>query len=200
MNKKILFLGPSDSPVITWLKKKSENVISTIDEISVQFILENHIEFIISYGYRYILKKEILDLLPDKAINLHISYLPYNRGADPNFWSFIKGTPSGVSIHYIDEGIDSGDIIAQKQIQFENLESETLASSYAKLQVEIQSLFYNNWELIKNKTCGRTSQIGKWPVNKTKDKQHLLHLIEKDGWNTKLSILDNYRVSKNSNN
>lgn len=46
-------------------------------------------------------------------MNLHISYLPWNKGADPNFWSCIDGTPAGVTLHHIDAGVDTGDIIAQ---------------------------------------------------------------------------------------
>lgn len=193
MKDKILFLGPSDSPVFVWLQKNGENVFSTVDKITVDYILENGFNFLISYGYRFILRKEILDLFPNRAINMHISYLPYNRGADPNLWSFIEGTPKGVSIHYLDEGVDTGDIIVQKKVSFDSLDSETLASSYQKLQVEIQNLFFQHWDLIKNEKCDRTPQVGTGTTHRVKEKEHLLHIMEKDGWNTKLSVLDNYR-------
>jgi methionyl-tRNA formyltransferase len=189
---KILFLGASDSPVFLWLKRKGEDVYSTLDKVTVDYVLENNFSFLISYGYRFILKKEILDLFPNRAINLHISYLPYNRGADPNFWSFIDGTPKGVTIHYLDEGVDTGDIIVQKEVVFDSLESETLASSYQKLHIEIQNLFFQNWEAIKNQKCSRRPQVGNGTVYKKKDKEALLHLIEKDGWDTKLSVLVEY--------
>jgi methionyl-tRNA formyltransferase len=187
-----LFLGASDSPVFLWLKRKGEDVYSTLDKVTVDYVLENNFSFLISYGYRFILKKEILDLFPNRAINLHISYLPYNRGADPNFWSFIDGTPKGVTIHYLDEGVDTGDIIVQKEVVFDSLESETLASSYQKLHIEIQNLFFQNWEAIKNQKCSRRPQVGNGTVHKKKDKEALLHLIEKDGWDTKLSVLVEY--------
>jgi methionyl-tRNA formyltransferase len=189
---KILFLGAPDSPVFLWLKRKGEDVYSTLDKVTVDYVLENNFSFLISYGYRFILKKEILDLFPNRAINLHISYLPYNRGADPNFWSFIDGTPKGVTIHYLDEGVDTGDIIVQKEVVFDSLESETLASSYQKLHIEIQNLFFQNWEAIKNQKCSRRPQVGNGTVHKKKDKEALLHLIEKDGWDTKLSVLVEY--------
>jgi methionyl-tRNA formyltransferase len=198
MKDKILFLGQSDSPVFVWLQKNGENVFSTQDKITVDYILENGFNFLISYGYRFILRKEILNLFPYRAINMHISYLPFNRGADPNFWSFIERTPKGVSIHYLDEGVDTGDIIVQKEVSFDSLDSETLASSYQKLQIEIQNLFFQYWVLIKSQKCDRTPQIGTGTTHRVKDKEHLLHLMEKDGWNTKLSVLVNY--SKHSKN
>jgi len=197
MKDKILFLGPSDSPVFVWLQKNGENVFSTVDKFTVEYILENGFNFLISYGYRFILKKEILDLFPNRAINMHISYLPYNRGADPNFWSFIEGTPKGVSIHYLDERVDTGDIIVQKEVSFNSLDTETLASSYQKLQVEIQNLFFQHWDLIKSQKCDRAPQVGTGTTHRVKDKEHLLHLMEKDGWNTKLSVLVNYSNDSN---
>jgi len=192
MENKILFLGPSDSPIFVWLQKNGENIFSTVDKITVDYIIENDFNFLISYGYRFILRKEILDLFPNRAINMHISFLPYNRGADPNFWSLIERTPKGVSIHYLDEGVDTGDIIVQKEVTFDSFDTETLASSYQKLQEEIQNIFFQHWDLIKNQKCDRTPQVGTGTAHRVKDKEYLLHLMGKDGWNTKLSVLDNY--------
>ena len=193
---KILFLGPSDSPILTWLIERGEDVYSTSEKITSDYLVKNNFDILVSYGYRYILKKDVLDLFPNSAINLHISYLPYNRGADPNFWSFIEETPKGVTIHYLDEGIDTGDIIVQKEVVFDSI--ETLGSSYQKLQSEIQHLFFENWESIKNQKCKKIPQSGVGTMHKVKDKEHLLHLIEKDGWNTKVSLLVNSDGDKES--
>jgi len=69
-------------------------------------------DFIVSFGYRHILKEPILRSVARPIINIHISYLPWNRGADANFWSWFKHTPKGVSIHEIDAGIDTGPVLA----------------------------------------------------------------------------------------
>ena len=105
---------------------------------------------VISYNYKYLISREILEILPkNKFINLHISLLPWNRGAHPNVWSFIDDTPKGVSIHVIDEGIDTGDILIQKEVEiFES--KHTLKTSYELLHREIQQLFKSNWKKIKN--------------------------------------------------
>ena len=65
MKNKILFLGQCDSPVFEWLQKNGENVSSTDAKITLGYILENGFDFLISYGYRFILRKEILDLFPN---------------------------------------------------------------------------------------------------------------------------------------
>ena len=115
----ILFLGSIDSPLFEWLQSNGESVIQISEKVTPEFITSNKISFLVSYGYRHILRKNILELLPNRAVNLHISYLPWNKGADPNFWSFVEDTPKGCTIHYLDEGVDTGDIIAQKEIEFD---------------------------------------------------------------------------------
>lgn len=193
-NIKILFLGPADSPIIAWLERYGENVTQIENEIYPKDIEEKNFDFLISYGYRYILTKSILDSFPDSAINLHISFLPWNRGADPNFWSFVDDTPKGVTIHYLDEGVDSGDIIAQEKMEFDS-PHETLSSSYAKLQSQIQELFKKNWLEIKNKKCRREKQKGAGSVHKVKDKEPLAALLTK-GWDTPVSVLEEYAAAR----
>jgi methionyl-tRNA formyltransferase len=189
---KILFLGKEDSPILDWLFNIGESVIQTSEKITPEFLNLHKINFIISHGYLHIIKKDILDLYPDRAINLHISYLPFNRGYDPNFWSFIENTPKGVTIHYLDEGVDTGDIIIQEKVEFDNI-NETLATSYAKLQSVIQNLFENNWEDIKTKKIKSKKQIGAGTFHKQKDKTDLNYLL-KDDWNTLVSVLKKHNT------
>ena len=189
-NFKILFLGPEEMPLINWLRKQGNNVIQTTDKISVGFLQQENFDFLISYGYRHIIKKTVLDKFPSRAINLHISYLPFNRGADPNFWSFIENSPKGVTIHYLDEGVDTGDIIVQKKVNFDS-DGETLATTYQKLHQEIQILFKNNWLDIKKGTCNRFKQASGGSEHKIKDRQKLEFLLE-NGWNTPVKILQEF--------
>lgn len=186
-NETILFLGPEKSPLLIWLIEHEEAVIWRSEKITPAFIYNNNVTWLISYGYRHILKKEILDKLPDRAINLHISYLPFNRGADPNFWSFVDNTPKGVTIHYIDEGIDTGDIIVQREVVFAE---GTLATTYQRLQVEIQELFKENWASIKADTCGRIKQS-----HRAADKNVFSQLL-RSGWDTNVSVVGTERQFK----
>lgn len=186
----MLFLGEINSPLFDWLRKQEESVIQTNDKITAEFIDRNNVGFIVSYGYRHILKADVLNKLPLKAVNLHISYLPWNRGADPNLWSFIAGSPKGVTIHYLDEGVDTGDVIAQKEIEFKS-DNETLATTYEKLQSEIQELFKCHWAKIKTGECKGHQQKGTGSLHKLKDKECLSHLLT-DGWNTRISLLEEY--------
>jgi methionyl-tRNA formyltransferase len=195
---KILFLGPSDSSLLTWLQEQDENVFQTSQVFTPQFVEENGFTFLISYGYRHILRRPILDRFPNRAINLHISYLPWNRGADPNFWSFLEDTRKGVTIHYLDDGVDTGDILVQQVVEIDS-GVDTLATSYQKLHSEIQDLFKRYWSEIKGGGCPRQKQTGKGSLHRAKDKVSLAHLLT-EGWDTPVSVLEEYaaetRISK----
>lgn len=72
-------------------------------------------ELMVLAGYNQILKSDILQISPKGTINLHGGYLPYYRGGSPINWQIINGeTTGGCAIIYVDEGIDTGDIIAQE--------------------------------------------------------------------------------------
>ena len=148
----ILFLGNyKDNNILNWLKQQNENLIYEDNSIDLKYIQSINPDFVISYNYKSIIGKKTINFIQKrkiKAINLHISYLPYNRGSYPNVWSFLKNTPKGISIHDIDSGIDSGDILCQKKIIFDE-NQETLKSSYHHLQNEIFKLFQKNWDKIK---------------------------------------------------
>lgn len=107
------------------------------------------VDFLVSHGYRKLLRREVLDLLPPaQRINLHISLLPWNRGADPNFWAFFDNTPTGVTIHSIEEGLDTGAILLQREVLFR--EERTLKTTYERLQSEILSLLSENWSALRS--------------------------------------------------
>lgn len=146
---KILFLGYSreQTSLVDDLVSKKCEVWHTDEKIQSTV----GYDLVISYGYRHILKKEVIESSKAPIVNLHISYLPWNRGAHPNFWSFYECTPSGVSIHLIDEGVDTGAIIYQRYVNFDK-EEDTFLKTYKKLIVEIEKLFRNNIdELISKK-------------------------------------------------
>lgn len=72
------------------------------------------LDLIILAWWPYILKEALIKIPKIGCLNFHPSYLPYNRGKHPNFWSLVEDVPFGVSLHFVDTGIDSGSIAFQK--------------------------------------------------------------------------------------
>lgn len=124
-------------------------------------------DIILSICFGYILKSEIIRIPPLGAINLHIAYLPYNRGANPNVWSIVDETPMGVTLHYINQGIDTGDIIAQKQVRVDWF--DTGKTLYKRLEEEAFKFFQQTWPDIKSGRIKRKKQREKGSFHRVKD-------------------------------
>lgn len=76
-----------------------------------------HPDLLISLTANQIFKKKLIELAPHGCLNLHSALLPKNRGLFPTFWALKSGaTETGVSVFYVDEGIDSGPILVQKKV------------------------------------------------------------------------------------
>ena len=132
---KVLVLSPYPEGLITAFDSYSDEFEVISSRIDCQYCLENKFDFLVSYGYRYILKKDLLDLFPCKAVNLHISLLPYSRGAHPVLWSVMDGHPFGVTIHMLDQGLDTGNILFQRATPSILAESDTFAKIYLERYV-----------------------------------------------------------------
>lgn len=121
----------------------------------------------ISALFGYIMKRRVLETMPYGCINIHPAFLPYNRGAYPNVWSIIDNTPAGVTIHYIDEGVDTGDIIAQREVDVESV--DTGRSLYQKLESASLELFKETWPLIAAGKAPRIAQSGGGTLHRARD-------------------------------
>lgn len=98
--------------------------------------------------FSQIIPRVIIDLPRLGCLNVHPSLLPANRGPVPLFWTFRQGQETtGVTIHFIDEHMDNGDILAQETIQvaegisYEHLEAQCATLGASLLQSVIWQLF-----------------------------------------------------------
>ena len=160
---KILALYNNDIALelFDWLTKEGHEVVLQTQPLDASWCAQEQFDLTVSYTYRYILPKDVLKALGDNVVNLHNSLLPWNRGADPNIWSIVEGTPRGVTLHYMDENLDKGYIISQEIV--DDNENETLASSYENLDRAAKTLFkksfkyYKYWPSLKKRCVGEGS-------------------------------------------
>jgi methionyl-tRNA formyltransferase len=74
-------------------------------------------DFLFSFYYREMLKRELLEIPKHGALNMHGSLLPKYRGRVPVNWAIIHGeTETGSTLHYMTEKPDNGDIVAQQAV------------------------------------------------------------------------------------
>ncbi len=209
---KILFLGygDKDSNLISVIGDKS--CVSRVDytkEVTNDF---SGYDLVISYGYQHIIKAESLAAIKCPILNLHLSYLPFNRGSDPNYWSFVENTPNGVTIHEINSGVDTGPIIYQKYVNFDKGE-KTFSDTYDRLRAEIEQLFMGNIDHIlagdyqaekqrgfgsHHKKADLPEDMGDWRVNITEYLEK--YDQENHGIREKLAIVDEIEKIRTNNN
>ena len=95
-------------------------------------------DIIVVVAYGRILPKEVLEIPPHGAVNLHVSLLPKYRGAAPVQWSVINGdAETGVTIMQMDEGLDTGDILLVTPVAIgENVTSGELFAQVTEVGAE----------------------------------------------------------------
>jgi methionyl-tRNA formyltransferase len=110
-----------------------------------------------SFYYRRLLGRPLLDIPRLGAINLHGSLLPKYRGRAPVNWALVHGeTLTGVTLHYMDERADHGDIIAQQPVPIV-LEDTALTLS-SKLAVAARQLLRETYPAIASGRAPRVPQ------------------------------------------
>jgi len=122
----------------------------------------NEYDWLINIWSSVIFKREFLSKF-NNNLNLHPSYLPYNKGKDPYCWSIFNETPIGVSIHEMNEKIDAGKIYLRKKILV--LFPYSAYQIYNRSLEEIKDLFIKNWLKIKAKKIKARSINIKTPLN-----------------------------------
>jgi methionyl-tRNA formyltransferase len=99
-------------------------------------------DFYFSFYYREMLKRELLDIPRQGALNMHGSLLPKFRGRVPVNWAIIKGeTETGSTLHYMTEKPDNGDIVAQQAIPI--LPNDTALEVFQKVTVAAEMALNN---------------------------------------------------------
>ena len=178
----------NDKDVIPSIIKSSGDTVFYYDtRISLDDLKKNNIDFVVCDRPKFLLSDDILNFLPKKIINIHPSYLPWNKGYYPNYWSAKTNSPHGVTIHFIDSGIDTGDIIAQLRVSF--FDDDTLKTTYARLRKLSVSLFLAVWDEVKlGKMLGIKQDKSNGSHYFKKDFEGILEGL-KNGWDTKISDL-----------
>lgn len=98
-------------------------------------ILDLNIELMLVLGWYYMIPKKVLEILSYGAWGIHASLLPKYAGGAPLTWAIINGEKeTGVTLFRMDDGVDDGDVIAQRR--FEIGTNDSIQEIYLKAQIE----------------------------------------------------------------
>lgn len=184
---KVFVLSPYPDRLKRAIVGAGDRMTATCERIGVATLAEQGCDFIVSYGYRHLIGPDVIAALGGRIVNLHVSLLPWNRGSDPNFWSFFDATPKGVSIHRVARGLDTGDLLAQERVEFGP--GETLSNSYEALRVRLEALLARTWPLIR---CGLQPafvQTGAGSYHRSRDKDPFFARLPA-GWESPVGLVE----------
>tara|TARA_B100001094_G_C18069091_1_gene739040 strand:- start:306 stop:1214 length:909 start_codon:yes stop_codon:yes gene_type:complete len=129
---------------VDYLPIKNINSNDSIEKIS-----SYEADILVSMSFNQIIKKPLISLTKYKFINCHAGQLPFYRGCNVLNWVLINGEEKfGVTVHYIDEGIDTGDIIMQEVSNI--TENDDYASILERATKMCSKLLYKSLISIKN--------------------------------------------------
>ena len=135
----------SNIPTYSWKN------LSALEEHVSELVKIHEIKLLVLAGFMRLLSKEFISSLPQRSIiNIHPSILPEFKGLNAIQQALESGAKfTGVTIHYVDEGIDTGEIIQQKTIKIN--QNDTIKSLKKRLQVLEHDLFPRVIESILSK-------------------------------------------------
>ena len=151
--------------------------------------------------FSHLIPRSIIDLPRLGCLNVHPSLLPANRGPVPLFWTFRNGDhETGVTIHFLDETMDTGDILAQERIEVPNgisytqLEMQCAQIGGSLLTNVVQNLYKGNIARIAQDT--KKSSYHSFPTNEDFivhteewDAQHVYNFINGIGhWDNPVEL------------
>ena len=126
----------SDVPVFEWDNVNSDEAVETLKELSPDLI-------VLAY-YDQILRRPLIELPTRYCLNVHMALSEEYRGCYPTTWALLNGeSRTGITIHVVDEGIDTGPIIAQVEVPITN--EDTGRSLYERCTDEAIQLFRTSW-------------------------------------------------------
>jgi methionyl-tRNA formyltransferase len=114
------------------------------------------LDLMLGIHFPYIVPAELLALARVGWLNLHPAYLPWNRGWHTASWALLGETPLGATLHFMDDGIDTGDIV--HQLRLEIGPGDTADSLYPRLERLEFDVFRQAWPVIRAGTYQRTAQ------------------------------------------
>ena len=148
------------SPVKEEAKKHNIEVLQPERIKDLQFvkqIKDMNPDIIVVVAFGQILPKAILDIPKYGCINVHASLLPKYRGAAPINWSIINGEKAtGITTMYMDEGLDTGDMILKREIRI--LDSENAQQLHDKLSILGATLLVETIDQLLKGKASRTPQ------------------------------------------
>lgn len=114
---------------------------SDYEEEILHLLKRHHVDLIVLAGYMRKIGPTLLKAYPKRILNIHPSYLPAFKGKDAILQAFDSGVEqTGVTVHYVDENLDSGEIILQEKVDIKGQSLENLTAEIHRVEHRLYTL------------------------------------------------------------
>lgn len=166
----IVFIVPrtdsKDTVLLEFSKKYGIDYLFPVNINSDSFyfqVQKYKCDLFVSMSFNQIFTKKIFSLPKFETINCHAGKLPFYRGRNILNWALINDEKDfGITVHYIDEGIDTGDIILQRT--YEITESDSYNTLLSRAYVYCSEILYDSIKMIQNRNAPRIKQNQIHPI------------------------------------
>ena len=176
----VVFLGTNNygREIYEWLcDRDGVDVRAMLTEASqLDLVAAIEPDVVVAAGFTHIVPPEVLSVPPDGCLNVHPGILPETRGYNPNVWSIVDDLPAGATVHYMDEGVDTGDVVATREV--ETSFADTGKDVYRRVERACVDLFREVWPAVESGTVEARSQADE--AGSYHRKQDFLDLCELD--------------------
>lgn len=156
-----------DSQIFRGNAFKNPTIVNRLRKLNLDYVFGIH--------FPYIVPKEVIEIPNIGFLNLHPSYLPYNKGWHTPSWAILDKKTYGATLHFMAEELDEGDIIHQKKIEV--LSSYTANSLYQRVLKLEEEVFLEAFDDLITLKPKREKQQSKGTSHNKKD---LLKIQELD--------------------
>ena len=200
--KKIRILGPigRNESIRKTLCDLGFKVIVSPDPYDTDSVDVFSPDIILSSGYDRMLRPETVQKYSQRIINLHAAYLPWARGIGTTLFATMLRYPFGVSVHFINEGLDTGKLIARKLVH--PGPNDTLRTFYSKLLTATEELFFENFPKIVTGQINGVPQKELGEINTHRSRLQFESILDvcPNGYDTLISDLEKLRDSLEASN
>jgi len=158
--QRALVLGPEERSKIPIDALRSNGYEVRLGSHHDEIYTKGPYDLIVCSGYHLRIPQSICDAFTGRIINIHAGCLPWARGIGLTLFAALLGYPLGTSIHLIDSGLDTGDLLLESRMSYKP--DDTLRTLYSRMLSEVNHLFVR---FLNQLSLGNATQVPQQQIN-----------------------------------
>jgi len=187
--RRVLVLGPAERSRVPIVALEERGYEVSLGSHHDEIYANGPYDLVVCSGYHLRIPPTICDEFSGRIINIHAGCLPWARGIGPTLFSTMLDYPLGTSIHLIDSGLDTGDLLLEDRMDVRP--NDTLRTLYARLLEDVNQLFVKFLDLLVSNRATRAPQRQVGPRAYSRNRTEFETVLEvcPNGYDTELEYI-----------